>query len=558
MPPQHGKFLKEDILCLTTKGWKKHSDLQFGDFVYNHNGKPVMVEYNSGVYEWDVLEVTFDNGQVIQASPEHMWVLDGDLVATGELKVGDRLCRTSVRSSYLYTERPIFEKDFVQFFTITSIKQGGRVMGNCIQVQGGQYLASKCLIPTHNSELTSRRLPAYLLGKNPNTRIIGASYSASLSKSFNNDVQLIIEDPLYGEVFPNTKLGDKSAESKDQKKAIKNAAWFQVAGNKGYYRSVGVAGSLTGISCDVGIIDDPVKDDIEAESPTYRERTWNWFTKVFLTRQHNMSQTLVTQTRWNEDDLSGRILDRMNEEKDWVVLSLPAIKEGDTHPRDPRKNGEVLWPEMHDKKKIYGFKKADPRGFQALYQQNPQPFKGGLVYPEWYSITPSEYEKINVEPVYGLDFGYTNPCALVEVKIVGMDIYVHEIFYKSKLTNPLIVEQLQQNQINPYDVIIADSSEPKTIDEIYIDDYNVHPVKKFQGSIKFGIKKVNKYRIHITTTSRNVIKEIKRYRWKFDKEGKPMEDPLKKDDHAMDAIRYAVMGTDNIMGGIIELPIGTG
>ena len=138
--------------------------------------------------------------------------------------------------------------------------------------------------PQHGkSELTSRRLPAYILGIKPDTKIVGCSYSGTLASSFNRDVKRIISDVPYSEVFPNTSLNKKKTE---QGGYLNNADIFEVVGHKGYYKSVGVGGSLTGTTADVGIIDDPVKDAVEAESPTYRARAWDWFTQVFLTRLH--------------------------------------------------------------------------------------------------------------------------------------------------------------------------------------------------------------------------------------------------------------------------------
>ena len=171
--------------------------------------------------------------------------------------------------------------------------------------------------PQHGkSELTSRRLPAYLLGINPKFKIIGCSYSADLSKAFNRDVQRIIDSDEYKLVFQDTRLNSSNVKASSKGSYLRNADLFEIVKHRGFYKSVGVGGSLTGTPADIGIIDDPIKDKAEAESPTFRRRVWDWYTNVFLTRMHNDSQQLITLTRWHKDDLAGRILARMNKKND--------------------------------------------------------------------------------------------------------------------------------------------------------------------------------------------------------------------------------------------------
>lgn len=396
--------------------------------------------------------------------------------------------------------------------------------------------------PQHGkSELTSRRLPAYLLGINPNLKIAGCSYNMDLAKSFSRDVQRIIDNKIYNEVFPEATLNSSNVKTSAKGNFLRNALEFEIVGSTGKYKAAGVCSPLTGNSVDIGIVDDPVKDMIEAESPTYRARVWDWYTSVFLTRMHNNSQQLIIQTRWNEDDLSGRILKYMNKNNDWVIVNLPAIKEGFTMTEDPRQIGEPLWPERHSKSKILEIKDADERTFQALYQQDPKPFKGGLVYPSWNLIENEAYSNIKAEPIYGLDWGYTNPCPCIEIKIVGKDMYLKEIFYEKKLKVSDVVNRLRKAKIGGARKIIADSAEPDSIQEVFDSGFNIHPVSKIKNSLAWGIKKVKEYNIHICRSSENIQKEISVYRYRQNKEGDFLEVPIIKDDHALDAIRYVVM-----------------
>ena len=227
--------------------------------------------------------------------------------------------------------------------------------------------------PQHGkSELTSRRLPAYLLGKNPKLKIVGCSYSSDLAKSFNRDVQRIIDEKEYRQVFPNTKLNQTNVKTISGS-YLRNSDMFETVGFRGFYKSVGVGGSLTGTTVDIAIIDDPVKDAIEGNSLTDQARKWEWYTNVLLTRLHNDSQQLITMTRWHKNDLCGQILNKMPD--GWQVLRLEAIKQNTTHINDPREYGQALWPERHSKEKIMNIARANPRTFNALYQGDPKPNK---------------------------------------------------------------------------------------------------------------------------------------------------------------------------------------
>ena len=233
--------------------------------------------------------------------------------------------------------------------------------------------------PQHGkSELVSRRLPAYLLGKDPTKLIAGCSYSSDLATSFNRDVQRIIDDEVYYGVFPGTTLNSSNVKTSAKGSYLRNADLFEIVEHRGKYKSVGVGGALTGFTVDIGIIDDPIKDRMQAESLTVRENVWGWYNTVFSTRLHNDSQQLITLTRWHDDDLAGRILKKANKDGSWHILTLEAIRERIQHPKDPRQQGEALWESRHSKKKIMGLAQADPQTFQALYQQDPRPFRDNL------------------------------------------------------------------------------------------------------------------------------------------------------------------------------------
>lgn len=279
--------------------------------------------------------------------------------------------------------------------------------------------------PQHGKSLcVSKALPAWTLGRCPQMKIVGCSYSADLAQQFSRAVQRTIESDEYKSIFPDTQLpsGGRGYQ--------RNVDYFDIVGG-GFYKAVGVGGSLTGTPADLGIIDDPVKDAMEAYSKTYRDRVWNWYTDVFLTRLHNKSKQLLIMTRWHEDDLAGRLLDR--EPDKWTVVSIPAIceVEGDGGISD-RHIGDALWPERHSLERLRDVEQRSPRTFAALYQQRPTIEGGNIVKREWFkTITPADFARIRKdEPiVFFLDTAYTDktdndPSGIVATCKIGGEMYI--------------------------------------------------------------------------------------------------------------------------------------
>ena len=220
---------------------------------------------------------------------------------------------------------------------------------------------------------------------------------------------------------------------------LRNVDQFETVGFGGFYKAVGVGGSLTGTPVDLGIIDDPVKDALEAGSQTYRDRIWDWYTDVFLTRLHNNSKQILIMTRWHEDDLAGRLLER--EPEKWTVVSIPAIREDMNMPEDPRQIGEALWEAQHSLERLLDVEKRSPRTFAALYQQRPTIAGGNIVKREWFKhVKLAEFKRIyDGEPiVFFLDTAYTDktdndPSGIIATCKIGGDLYVthaHKVMMK--------------------------------------------------------------------------------------------------------------------------------
>jgi hypothetical protein len=127
--------------------------------------------------------------------------------------------------------------------------------------------------PQHGkTEIVSRRLPAYVLGRNPDANIIACSYADTLASDANRDVQRVMDTPEYIELFPETRLWGENVRTQAHGSYLRNSDVFEVVNHRGRYRAAGVGGGVTGLGADVAIIDDPIKDDEEAYSAVQRAK----------------------------------------------------------------------------------------------------------------------------------------------------------------------------------------------------------------------------------------------------------------------------------------------
>lgn len=240
------------------------------------------------------------------------------------------------------------------------------------------------------SELVSRRLPAWLFGRNPDANVIGASYTADLASTMNIDVQRIMEDERYKEIFPNTFLWDKNVRASTSRTYKKNSDIFEIVNHAGVYKCAGIGGGITGRGFTHGIIDDPVKDRRDAESKTLSDRLYDWYTSTFYTRRMNDdARILITLTRWTQNDLAGRLIDLANSNPDaeqWTVVSFPMIAEDPITSGDPRKVGEALWPERFSQEDLKATRIAlGSYDWSSLMQQRPTVSGGTIFDRSWWN-----------------------------------------------------------------------------------------------------------------------------------------------------------------------------
>ena len=187
---------------------------------------------------------------------------------------------------------------------------------------------------------------------------------------------------------------------------------------------------------------------------------------------------------------------------------------------------------------IERFKEAD-ENFWRVYGLGERGASQATVFTHWKEVDqiPNEFKPLN----YGLDFGYTNdPTAIVQTFTDGHGFAVDELCYATRLTNSDISKVLRDSGVSRSDVIICDSAEPKSIDEIHAHGFNTHGARKGKDSVKNGIQFLHSRPLLVTARSVNVIKELRNYKWKEDKNGKQLNEPVDSFNHAIDAMRYAI------------------
>lgn len=267
--------------------------------------------------------------------------------------------------------------------------------------------------PRHGkSRTTSEEFPTWALGKYPDMEFITCSYGVTLPLDFSRKVRARMREEEYLNIFEKTRIDPEHQNVE---------GWTTTEG--GGYRPAGVGGGITGKGADILLIDDPFKDAEEADSDTVRQSVWDWWGSTAYTRLSPNSGVLIIQTRWHDDDLSGRLIEqmrgamkevaetceimkaagetaeaieayRLDEEATidkWEVISYPAIAVCDEYllasgkvvdkpepgARKLRAKGEALHPARYSLAKLRKKKRTlQPRHWSALFQQNPVPDEG--------------------------------------------------------------------------------------------------------------------------------------------------------------------------------------
>lgn len=239
-------------------------------------------------------------------------------------------------------------------------------------IDGEQHFYIIEMPPQHGKSLSiTKTFASYYLMKYPDKRSMIVTYSKELQSDFANEERSKFVEwapRLYGyEVGVNT------------------SNKFTIQGHDGKFFATSINGGATGMSADLLIIDDPIKNAKEAASPTTKESIWHEWNLTFYPRLQKGGSVIVIMTRWQQDDLAGRLLKKMS--LPWEEIKLPAIAEGIPEGETDiigRHNGEALCPPLHSLKELKIHKHdMGTQKFTALYQQSPTIEGGNIFKREW-------------------------------------------------------------------------------------------------------------------------------------------------------------------------------
>jgi len=251
----------------------------------------------------------------------------------------------------------------------------------------------------------SEYLAPWAFGHNQNEQVILGMYNATKASEYTRKVKRIMKSEAYKSIFPDIVMPTSKYQDYEN-----TSTKFEIVNSSGFFMSAGVNGGIAGTPAKIALLDDVIKNKEEAFSKTYRNRTYDWFTDELESRLHNDSRVVFTITRRHEDDLAGRLLDRDGKIEDggtWNVISLPALKENNENPNDPREVGDALFPELHSRERMEGVKAKDPRTFESLYQQRPTAIDGDIFKREWFRTSELDWNFFRHAMSIYVDGAYT-------------------------------------------------------------------------------------------------------------------------------------------------------
>lgn len=233
-----------------------------------------------------------------------------------------------------------------------------RLLQEAVEKQEEKGEGTKIIItmpPQHSKSYTiTETFPSWYIGRNPTKRAIVTGYSSDFAEVFGRRNLYKLKE--YGAEIFDTHLGDKQTY-KDWETEY-----------QGGMISSGMGGQITGKRGNLLLIDDPIKNRKEANNKRFRDRLWDEWESTLSTRLAEDAIVVVIMTRWHEDDIAGRFLEREPEE--WELVKLPALAEDDD--LLGRENGEALWPYQYSKEYLEGRReKLSSKVWNSLYQCSP-------------------------------------------------------------------------------------------------------------------------------------------------------------------------------------------
>lgn len=276
--------------------------------------------------------------------------------------------------------------------------------------------------PRHGKSMTvTESFPSYFIANNPDKRVIAASYADSLARKFGRLNRQKVEE--YGKTLFDVVISSVNAAQNN----------WGIAGKRGGMIATGIGGSITGEGADLLLIDDPFKNAEEANSNTIRDKVWAEWESTLSTRLHKGGSVIVIMTRWHEDDIIGRLLERSP--YNWQRLRLPAIAE-DEDDALGREIGEPLCPELGFDEEWAKNKKIEvgSRTWASLFQQRPSPAGGNIFNRHWWKFyVPDEATRAKL--------GLSNDVALLP-RIWDKQAQSWDCTFKDTKTSDFVVGQV--------------------------------------------------------------------------------------------------------------------
>ena len=288
---------------------------------------------------------------------------------------------------------------------------------------GEQHFYIISMPPQHGKSLTiTKTFPSYYLMRHPDKHAMIVAYSQDLYSQFATSNRRAFN--LWSSRLFQLKTGKNTSQT------------FDIVGHRGGFYATSVLGGATGMSADLLVIDDPVKNAEEANSMTVKNKIWDEWNLTFYPRLQKGGSVIVIMTRWQTDDLAGRLLQRSS--LPWEEIKLPAIAtdiQAGTTDAIGRRNGEALCPELHSLDELKTHKHdMGTQKFTALYQQSPTIEGGNIFKREWVKYYVPDRETM-------LRLGLTEKDAAILPKHLDDTVQAWDATFKSKANDDFVAGQ---------------------------------------------------------------------------------------------------------------------
>lgn len=309
------------------------------------------------------------------------------------------------------------------------------------------------------SNTASQKLPAWVLGKDPEKRVILSSYGAELATEHSARVRDLIEGERYKNIFGGRSVLETPVEVNPEKRRAD--AWG-LQNHSGGMISAGVGGAIVGKGGHLLILDDPFKNREEAESEAQRKRVVKWYRSSFYTRQEDGAAIVIILTRWDQEDVAGMLLADSVSDPDadqWDVVFMPAIAlEEKEYPQNEeqfienmargtyipiggdqlgRAPGEPLWPEKQSLAQLRTIAaNIEDFEFVAQYQQMPRLSVGGFFDDDMFQYVDRAPDGLQWYAYMDLALGESEKSdsnATGAVALSGEDLYIRDVYDEREL-----------------------------------------------------------------------------------------------------------------------------